>query len=170
MTCDVIQKTLWRATVSVSWVTRILGVFWRGMVKEVSAGPNTLLTIWIFGCKFVPKFAAVTVCSRLVARFTSEAQVRSQTCPYEVCGGRSGTGTGVPLEYLLCPPSSRWRQCSMLIHSCIPSTWQCRKTWLSFLKSEVEFTVRRCVPVCWQNCVLSEQKAVNFVAVSLCYC
>jgi hypothetical protein len=44
------------------------------------------------GCNFVPKFGALTGCSRLVAIFTSEAQVRSQTCPYEVCGGRSGTG------------------------------------------------------------------------------
>jgi hypothetical protein len=131
MTCDVIQKTLWRATVSVSWVTRILGVVWRGVVKELSAGPSTLLTTWIFGCNFVPKFGAVTGCSWLVARITSEAQVRSKTCPYEVCGGHSGTGTGVPVEYVRCPPSARWRQCSMLIHSCIPSTLRCRKTRLS---------------------------------------
>jgi hypothetical protein len=59
------------------------------------------------GCNFVPKFGAVTGYSRLVATFTSEAQARSQTCPYEVCGGRSGTGTGVPLEYLRYPPSAR---------------------------------------------------------------
>ena len=41
---------------------------------------------------------------RLVSRFTSEAQVRSQTRPYEVCGGRSSTGTGVSLEYLALSP------------------------------------------------------------------
>lgn len=50
MTCDVIQKTLWRATVSVSWVTRILGV-WR---STFFAHNMNILG----GMNFVPKFGA----------------------------------------------------------------------------------------------------------------